>query len=169
MKKLLLLAVLSSACGQGTFTYCDVDHVGTVASKLPLDCATVQHNFMIAERVLTYKLVPKDKFQQVYGGTYFEIEEGNQFNVWGVQAVSGYDDSFTGNVSMNRSMQALVHEMLHVWDTYNGQNPFDPDPHKGWDTNGYGDIMDSYLVRWIEVPPAGATPRTESPTGSSSP
>lgn len=158
MKHLLEVCVvlIMVACSPDAFTYCEVPRIGTVASRADIDCSVVRHNFTEAERVLTKWLVPKADFAPVYSRVYFQIESTEVFNV-GAISYSGYIDPFTGNISVNRSMKALAHEMLHAWDRRNGTDPLVTDPHNGWDAIGYNAVIDDYLTTWRQVSPSGST------------
>ena len=147
--KVLLASLVVALAGCGVpdgkvLGNCDYKgfHIQTEHALTAHYCEFVGYQIEYAKKALdTRGLVSAEDFDKTFTNQNIRVHATDCFQAFG-HSVEGSNDFLGGDIDIGVTGQALVHELLHVWDSKHFK--IFTSNHAGWDKNGYYDA-DNYF------------------------
>ncbi len=129
---------------QETSTSFDPPCVGLVKSENPIRKLLILKNLRTARRILdAYGVVPAQEFCVSFEGTPVQVDKDPTLNNEG--KFGGEYVAFSG-IWLGSCGDALVHELLHLWDWRHGA--VGTVLHEGWDYNDYNAMSEDFHLSY---------------------
>jgi len=146
MKLLLPCLLLLAACDAQTFNICPNEVFGEIYSQIPVNCDEFNTMALLTEKLMEDSGMWPHFRQEVRNIVRIEVDDVGSFDRHGDYYTIGKTVLFQG-VYLNRTGEALTHEMFHVRDIWlNGGGLPSNYAHERWQENGRQALQD--LTAW---------------------